>query len=335
MSWRVGMAIAHQQITEQLVLQSGNNLFTRVGVRITALIPLLFLLAGAIYAQADLPQTEGDPAALVISGVNDTTVFGCGRSIRITGVVKHGAIAFGGDVLVEGIVEGDVASIGGSVIQSAGARIEGDVIVVGGAYRHIDATPERGPSSMTMMYAGYEQELRDLMRNPASLLTPRWSSGYLGMRILSVLFWFIVSLALTAAMPGAVSRGVARLQLTSLRVALIGLVGAFVIAVGIPSSLWLLPAPLSVLVGVMALLLLVVAGLFGRVVIYAATGRWLQRRYLQSSKNSEAVALLVGTTFWITLTSLPYIWPVTVAVVLILSLGLALTARYRVGWGRT
>ena len=46
------------------------------------------------------------------------------------------------------------------------------------------------------------------------------------------------------------------------------------------------------------------------------------------------MALLLGTTFWILLASLPYIWPIVVAVVLITSLGLALTARYRVNWGR-
>ncbi|HZI47625.1 MAG TPA: hypothetical protein VFD75_07485, partial [Pyrinomonadaceae bacterium] len=70
----------------------------------------------------------------MIQGVNNTTVFGMGQSIRITGTVKEGAIAFGGDVIIEGTVEGDVASIGGSVIQRPGSRIGGDVIVLGGGY---------------------------------------------------------------------------------------------------------------------------------------------------------------------------------------------------------
>jgi hypothetical protein len=70
------------------------------------------------------------------------------------------------------------------------------------------------------------------------------------------------------------------------------------------------------------------------VIIYAATGRWLQRKYFKLGQNSESVALLLGTIFWITLSSLPYIWPIVVAVVLVTSLGLALTARYRVGWKR-
>jgi hypothetical protein len=143
-----------------------------------------------------------------------------------------------------------------------------------------------------------------------------------------------VSLAVTAAMPGTISRGIARLQLTLGRVAIIGFVGAVIIGAGVPVSLHYLPYTISVLVGLMALLLILIAGLFGRVIIYAATGRWLQRNYLKLGNNSEAVALLLGTTFWIALSSLPYVWPVVVAVVMVTSLGLALTARYRVGWKR-
>jgi hypothetical protein len=235
-------------------------------------------------------------------------------------------------VIVQGIVEGDVAAIGGSVIQLEGARIGGDVMVLGGAYRHADPAPNRNPGAMTVMYAGYEQQLRNIMRNPQDLLAPHWSAAYIGFRLLAILFWFVVSLAITAAMPGAISRGIERLQLSSLRVAVIGFVGALVIGVGVPFALHYLPTPISVLVGLMALLLILIAGLFGRVIIYAATGRWIQRRLFGVGKNSEALALLLGTTFWMTLSSLPYIWPFVVAVVLVTSLGLALTARYRVGW---
>ena len=164
------------------------------------------------------------------------------------------------------------------------------------------------------MYAGYEQELRDMMRNPTGLLAPSWSPTYLGLRLLSILFWFVISLVLTAALPGAVSRGVARLQLTSLRVAAIGFLGAIVVGMGVEACLFLLPTPFSALVGMLTILFIVLAGVFGRVVIYAATGRWLQRRYLPVGKNSESMALLLGTVVWGFLSSLPYVWPFIIAV---------------------
>jgi hypothetical protein len=298
------------------------------------LIALVFMF-GAIHAQSvSEPQSVESP--YVVEGITDATAYSVGRSLKINGTVKapNGAIALGGDVIVQGVVEGDVAAIGGSVIQLAGSRIGGDVMVVGGTYQHADASPNRNAASETIMYAGYEQELRNMMRNPKDLLSPHWSAGYIGFRLLAVLFWFIVSLALTAAMPGTISRGVARLQLTSLRVGIIGFLGALMISVGVPLALLYMPSPISVLVGLLALLLILIAGLFGRVIIYAATGRWLQRKFVQIGQNSESVALLLGTTFWITLSSLPYVWPFVVTVVLVTSLGLALTARYRVGWRR-
>jgi len=300
-----------------------------------ALLLWVLLLMGAVCAQG-VSGGESEGNVVLVNGVTDSTVFGLGKSLRITGTVKQGAISFGGDVIVEGVVEGDVAAIGGSVIQRENSKIGGDVIVLGGIFRSDgEKTPNRNPAAMTMVFAGYQPELRDLMRNPSSLLRPHWSPGYLGMRLLAVLFWFILSLAFTAAMPGTISRGVARLQLTSLRVAFIGLIGVVVIGAGVPICLWLLPEIISVLVGLLTLVLIVVAGLFGRVMLYAATGRWLQRKYVPIGKNSEAVALLLGTAFWVILASLPYVWPFVVAIIWVLSLGLALTARYRVGWRRT
>jgi hypothetical protein len=284
---------------------------------------LLFLMT-AVYAQESTSEN-----VIVVNGTTDSTVFGLGNSVRITGTVKQGAMSLGGDVIVEGVVEGDVATIGGSVIQLPGSRIGGDVIVLGGTYRADDTTAKRNPRSMTIMYAGYQEELRDMMRNPSGLFSPHWTPTYLGIRLLVVLFWFIIALAFTAVMPRTISRGVARLQLTSVRVAAIGLIGVVVLFVSVWVCLWIMPEPVQVLVGLLALLLWLVASLFGRVILYAATGKWLQRKYVPFGKNSEAVALLLGTSFWVLLTSLPYVWPFMAAFILIISFGLALTARYR------
>jgi hypothetical protein len=292
--------------------------------KLLAPIACVLLLMGAVYAQDS--NTEN---VVVVNGTTDSTVFGMGNSVRITGTVTQGAMALGGDVIVEGVVEGDVATIGGSVIQLPGSRIGGDVIVLGGTYQAESPTAQRNPRSKTIMYAGYQQELRDMMRNPTGLFSPRWTPTYFGTRLLVVLFWFIVALAFTAAMPRTISRGVARLQLNSVRVAAIGLISVVVLFVGVLLCLWMMPEPVQVFVGLFALLLWLVASLFGRVVLYAATGKWLQRKYVAFGRNSEAVALLLGTSFWVLLTSLPYVWPFMAAFILIISFGLALTARYR------
>jgi hypothetical protein len=324
------MAIVSQSLSLNYSFPSRGD--RRIVFRLGMLLLLLLFTVVAGRAQDTGESLVGDKAAQVVDGVITSDVYGLGKSIRINGTVKEGAIAFGGDVIVQGTVEGDVAAIGGSVIQLAGSRIGGDVFVVGGTYRHADAAPNRNHSSMTVMYAGYEEELKETVRNPTGLLAPRWSATYIGVRLLSILFWFVVSIAVTAAMPGAVSRGVTRLHLTSLRVAVIGLLAPLVLFVCVEACLFLLPTPFSVLVGIMVLLFVIIAGVFGRVVIYAATGRWLQRRYPSLGKNSESIALLLGTFIWVLLTSLPYVWPFVVAVTFVLSFGLALTAGRRSGW---
>jgi hypothetical protein len=321
----------------QLAIQKPVDLFiTRACGKVAASLVALLMAALAAYGQEVAPGARTENAdALVVEGVENGDVFGLGKSVIITGTVKKGVIAFGGDVVVGGRVEGDVAAIGGSVSQREGSYIGGDVWVFGGAYHHGKIAPGRNPESTTIMYAGYEEELREVMRDPSTLLTPRWSVAYLGQRLLAVLFWFIASLALVAATPGAVSRAIARLQLTSLRVAVIGFTGSIVCSFGVLACLRVLPTVVSAFVGIMALLLLTVAYLFGRVVIHAATGRWLQRRFLPEGKRSESIALLLGAGVWAIILSLPYVWPLIVAGLLVTSLGLALTARYRLGWKRS
>jgi hypothetical protein len=181
------------------------------------------------------------------------------------------------------------------------------------------------------MYAGYEDQLRQVMREPFSVLHPQLSAVFFGTRLLAILIWFVVALAVTAVMPNTISRAVTRLQLTSIRVALIGLVGTVAITLGVLGSLWLLPSMVSAAIAILALLLATAATVFGRVIIIVTTGRWLQRKFLPQLK-SESVMLLLGVTFWIVLSSIPYVWPFVQAGLLVASLGLALTARYRVGW---
>jgi hypothetical protein len=315
-------------------LSQENHISACAGQAFCKTIALLgAILIGIVVAQAQPPSDEhpGDPQAKVIEGVVNNTVFGLGQSIRITGTVKEGAIAFGGDVIVEGSVDGDVAAIGGSVIQREGSRIGGDVIVLGGIYHHGKAAPGRDPKSVTIMYAGYEDELRQVMRDPFSLLRPQLTAAFFGTRLLAVLVWFIISLTLTAVMPNTVGRAVARLQLSSLRVAIISLIGSIVIGLGVPLLLLVLPSIIGAPILILTLLLVLVSSLFGRVVIFAATGNWLRRRFLPRVQ-SDSIALLVGVLFWVALESLPYVWPFVMAGLIVVSLGLALTARYRISW---
>src|SRR5256885_17106486 len=52
----------------------------------------------------------------------------------------------------------------------------------------------RPPRSTLFPYTTlFRSELRSLARNPASLLAPELSLKFVGLRLLAVLFWFVVS----------------------------------------------------------------------------------------------------------------------------------------------
>lgn len=293
------------------------------------LFALLFVFQSALVAfgQQTASNSLNESNAIVVTETSESDVFGFGKSVIVRGAVKKGVMAFGGDVIVEGRVEGDVATIGGSVYQRPNSYIGGDVVIVGGAYNHGKQAPGRQPDSQTVMYAGYEQELREAMQNPASLAAPDFSAWYFIGRILAILFWFVVSLVLTTISPGAVSRAITRLSLSRLKIGIVGASAMLISTLIIGFGLGLLPTPIGILASAMMTILLFLAYVFGRVVVQAATGKYIYKRLLGERKRSEATALLLGTCFWVFILSLPYLWAFAFVGLFVISLGTVLTAR--------
>ena len=253
-----------------------------------------------------------------------------GKTIIVKNQAK-GALALGGDVIVEGKVYGDVAAIGGSVIQKEGAYIGGDVFVVGGEYKPV-GTPLREEGRETVMYAGYEQDVRDLVQDPASLVAPTLSATFIAGRILAVLFWFVVSFGLTTLAPGAVGRAVARFQLSTLKVLAIGVAVFVAITIGAVGSLKVLPGYLGAIVSFMSFSLLVLAYVFGRVALHISLGKIIQKYLLGEGKHSETIAILLGVVGWTVVLAIPYVWTIALFVLFAAGVGLVLTARPARGW---
>ena len=284
-----------------------------------------FLLLAAFLAFGQVSDSTSSNV-FVVDDAPDQEFVVYGKTVIVKNQAK-GALAIGGDVIVEGNVSGDVAAIGGSVIQRDNAYIGGDVFIFGGEYRPANASPLREEGRKTVMYAGYEQELRDLVQNPARLFAPSLSIAFLAQRILSILFWFVVSLGLTTLAPGAVGRSVARFQLSTLKVVAIGVGAFFAMTVGVVGSLSVLPNYLSAIVGLMVFVLLMLAYLFGRVALHISLGKAIQKYFLPDGRHSETLSILIGVVGWTLLLSIPYLWTVTLFVLFSAGIGLVLTAR--------
>jgi hypothetical protein len=298
------------------------------------LLGFVFILSAvfAVYAQ-NISLSE-DEKTLTIEDAKDSPIYCFGKKVIIKKAAKE-VFSFGGDIIIEGRVEGDVAAIGGNIIQKENAFIGGDVIVFGGTYRAEREPPLRNAEKQTVMVAMFEEELRNFAENPVSLFSPHFSWTFVAQRCLLILFWFIISLALTTISPGAVSRAVTRLQLSTLKIFAIGFFGFWVMVFIIIASVSFLPGYLSTIIALMAFISLFLGYVFGRVALQMSIGKIIQKRFFSEAKQSETIALLIGVVVWSVLLSLPYFWVLALMILFSASIGIVLTARANTSWQKT
>jgi hypothetical protein len=291
----------------------------------------IFILQLVILAQSPNITTSDDQQTLIIEGNADTQVFSFGKNVVVKQQAKE-VFVFGGDVTIEGTVDGDVGTIGGSVVQKEKAFIGGDVIVLGGTYQPEVRKPLRNAEKETVIIGVFEQELRTFAQHPTAIFSPTMTWGFLAQRIISVFFWFLISFFFTTISPGAVSRAVARFQLSTLKIVGIGFSGFLLTTIGIMLSVAFLPGYLSGVVGLMMMILLFLAYVFGRVSMQVSTGKMLQRYILPESRHSETLAILLGVIAWTVILSVPYIWTFALLLLFSVSIGLVFTAKSKNTW---
>lgn len=276
---------------------------------------------------------QDDGQTLVIDNAPDMNVISFGKKVVIRGKAKE-VFAWGGDVVVEGTVESDVATLGGSVIHKQDGKIGGAVIVIGGSYRPESAEPIRGADKETVVFGMFEEEFRDLAKNPSQILSPSFTPAFFAQRVLSALFWFIVTFTFVSLAPGSVSRAIIRTNLIPLKVFGIGgglfaLFGLFVIV-----SLRFMPDYLGAVVSLMALVLLLLAYVFGRIVLQVSLGKAIQKYLGISIVRSEPAAILIGVLAWTVLLSIPYLWTMAAFALFIAGVGLVATGRVQRVFGQ-
>jgi hypothetical protein len=285
----------------------------------------LMLLSAAAFASAAI-TTSPDGEDLEVHDSPEMQVIAVAKNVIVKRSAKD-VFVFGGDVLIEGQVSGDVAVIGGTITQKEGAFIGGDVIVIGGAYKPESQQPLRTDGKETIVFGILEDELRELGRNPGSIFSPAITPAFFAQRILSALFWFVVTLGFATIAPGAVSRAIARTKLSPAKVVGLGLAGIIVAVIVVSGASGYLPEYLGVVVWLMTVGLLLLAYLFGRVTLQLSIGKYLQKRVLPNFKQNEPVAILIGVVVWTVLLSLPYFWMLAVLALFAAGVGLVLTAR--------
>ncbi len=294
----------------------------------TKLILFTFFIAAFCNATLANPEisVSDDEKTVIVQDAPEQEVYVFGKSVLVRKHAK-GVLAIGGDVTIEGSVDGDVATIGGNVIQEETGYIGGDVIVFGGAYKPKSAAPLRELGKETVMFGVLEDEIRDLAQNPSQIFSPSLSWSFLAQRVVVALLWFVFSIALTTIAPGAVSRAVAKIHLSSLKVCAIGAGAFMVITICIIGGWVSLPTFLSATIGAMGFLLLILGYVFGRVALQVSVGKLVQKHFFPDNNRSETLATLAGVLVWTILLSIPYLWIIALFSVFAFGIGLIVTAR--------
>lgn len=287
-------------------------------------------LCVAVYAHPEITTSE-DQTTVIVNDAPEQEIYVIGKSVIVKKQAK-GVLAVGGDVTIEGRIEGDVATVGGNVLQKDGAYVGGDIIVFGGTYKTETQNAPREPGKETVTFGVFEDELRNFGQNPAQIFSPSLSVSFLAKRLVVALFWFLVTLVISTLAPGAVSRAVARIQLSWLKVCGLGAAAFIFISSAMIFGALALPNYLSATVALMGILLLVLGFVFGRVALQVSVGKMLQRQFLGETNRSETLAILIGVLAWTVLLSMPYVWLIALFAVFAFGIGLVLTGRTPGKW---
>ena len=294
-------------------------------------LALLFIFS--IYAQDNLSKNTQKETKKAQEG-EDVISYKGNISVE-KGVRAKSVSAFGGDIIIEGEVEEDVVAFGGSVMQKENAFIGGDVIVFGGTYTHEKKEPLRNKDKQSVVFAVFEDELRNVVENPIQLFAPQFTWAFFAQRLLSMLFWFVLALAFTTIAPGAISRAVTRFQLSTLKVIGIGILAFLTTTLSVTAILTYLPPYLSLVIALMVSILLMLSLIYGRIAVQVSLGKWLQKRFWSANQHSESFSIFIGTLVLTILTSIPYIWTFAVIFLFAASLGLVISARSVNNWQKT
>ncbi|MBN2430467.1 MAG: polymer-forming cytoskeletal protein [Acidobacteria bacterium] len=301
-------------------------------MRQTFLAILGGLLAGGFLAAA--PAAAEQPVIHIkANDIARDLVISISSPVIIDGRAEKGVFAAGSELTINGTVIGDVAVIGGRLVVNDGARIQGDVILVGSLHKMAPTAVHEGKWFTTPFL---EEEVRKIFTDPAGfLLSYDYSLTFIASRIFSSLLLFLVCIVIIKLFPAHISFASGRLRRDMSYTASMGVVGI----TGLLLLLLLFLALCLILIGIplflLLLLFILATWLFGITVVFCVVGEWLVRG-LRFRNKSVIVGLVMAIILWTLVKFVPGLSVLVHLATLILAVGVTLTTRFGTGtpWWR-
>lgn len=213
-----------------------------------------------------------------------------GGEIRIEGTVTDSVINFGGTIVISGKVENAVVGFGTDIILHPTARIEGDVVSLGGTLNRDLGAVIEGDT----IYFGSSEEVSQFLREGfAGVLGFSLLPLMLIFKLITLVIWFILAIILVAIFPKQISFASSQIRTSFWPTFGTGFLSIIVFTGLIIFAVFLC----FILIGIPILLALIAIGvvikIFGRVVVFYFLGDWIFTAF-GGKKSSGLLAVILG-----------------------------------------
>ena len=255
--------------------------------KITCLV-FLFLFIGLIPLHGQGLVFKKD--IVVEKGETLDNVISWGGEIRIEGTVTDSVINFGGTIVISGEVGETVVGFGSDIRLHASARIQGDVLSLGG-------TLDKDPGSVIegdTVYFGTSEEFSNFLKEGfAGILGFSLLPLLLIFKLITLVIWFILAIILVSIFPKQISFASGQIRTSFWPIFATGILSIIIFTGLIIFAVFLC----FILIGIPILLALIAIGfvikIFGRVVVFYFLGDWLYKAF-GGKQASGLIAVLIG-----------------------------------------
>lgn len=251
-------------------------------------LAILFLFLGLLPLQGQGFVFKKD--IVVEKDETQDNVISWGGEIRILGEVTDSVINFGGTIIIEGKVGETVVGFGSEIILTSTARIEGDVLSLGG-------TLDRNPASIiegdTVYFSTSDEVAKFLKEGFVGIFGFSLIPLLIIFKLITLMIWFILAIILVAIFPKQISFASNQIRTSFWPIFGTGILGIIIFTGLVIFSVFLC----FILIGIPILLALIAVGvvikIFGRVAVFYFFGDWIFKAF-GGKQASGLLAVLLG-----------------------------------------
>lgn len=226
-----------------------------------------------------------------------------GTDVIIRGKAEKSVIVIKGSISVYGTVNEDVVGIGSRVSVLSGAKINGDLLVIGGRLKKERETCIEGDMFYFKPSRNFLSFLQSVFKGAFSFPSKPYE---LLMKIIALISWFLLVLILNFLFPRNVSEASFVMKRNIWKGLLIGLLSLLIIIVFLAFfgflSLFLIGIPFLILV----LIILFMTLLFGRTVVFHWLGSNLFKVFGRT-ELSNTIAVISGFIVFFVIAFIPFL----------------------------